>query len=306
MRPSDLVIVDLSEAPFSPENWPIWTDEMDRKVLPVLFGSTAGQFRDNVTIRFSLMGIPTLGTAVFHVMEGNPRTWHMRVVIFPIKGDKPHAATFQFHFPGEDALDFEGRRKMHPRLPVTKEFHGVYRSQSEIQDAVAVYARRIDQEAEQIYSQAVAANSAFQNEMFENPEKAVTKLAARAALLSQKATVPKIRSQNEPHLNEKWRALVKFDEDIAKAADTLRPFGDQWIAELGRGYLRWVRTSDIFLISLRSWSRKQSRKKNDCAWQQRKRRNDYGVLGLPRPMTGSRAVKLVWPFFAARKTRDTF
>ena len=239
-------------------------------------------------------------------MEGNPRTWHMRVVILPIKGDKPHAATFRFHFPGEDALDFEGRRKMHPRLPVTKEFHGVYRSQSEIQDAVAVYARRIDQEAEQIYSQAVAANSAFQNEMFENPEKAVTKLAARAALLSQKATVPKIRSQNEPHLNEKWRALVKFDEDIAKAADTLRPFGDQWIAELGRGYFALGEDKRYLPNIVEKLVSEAKQEEERLRMAQRKRRNDYGVLGLLRPMTGRRAVKLVWPFFAARKTRDTF
>ena len=72
MRPSDLVIVDLSEAPISPENWPIWTDEMDRKVLPVLFGSTAGQFRDNVTIRFSLMGIPDSGNGRLPRHGGKP------------------------------------------------------------------------------------------------------------------------------------------------------------------------------------------------------------------------------------------
>ena len=48
--------------------------------------------------------------------------------------------------------------------------------------------------------------------------------------------LPNAGSMCEPQLAERWEALVKFDDDIAKAADTLRPFGDQWIAELGRGY----------------------------------------------------------------------
>ena len=30
---------------------------------------------------------------------------------------------------------------------------------------------------------------------------------------------------------------MKYDQDVAKAADTLRPFGNRWIAELRRGYL---------------------------------------------------------------------
>lgn len=35
---------------------------------------------------------------------------------------------------------------------------------------------------------------------------------------------------------EKWQALVKFDDDIASASEKLRPYGGQWIIELGRAY----------------------------------------------------------------------
>ena len=34
----------------------------------------------------------------------------------------------------------------------------------------------------------------------------------------------------------RWEALLKFDDDIAKAAEKLRPFGDKWIVEMGRAF----------------------------------------------------------------------
>ena len=36
----------------------------------------------------------------------------------------------------------------------------------------------------------------------------------------------------------KWRALIRFDDDIAAAAATLRAFGDRWEDELARAYLQ--------------------------------------------------------------------
>jgi hypothetical protein len=36
---------------------------------------------------------------------------------------------------------------------------------------------------------------------------------------------------------EKWNALIKYDDDVARVADKLRPFGQKWIDEFARSYL---------------------------------------------------------------------
>jgi hypothetical protein len=36
--------------------------------------------------------------------------------------------------------------------------------------------------------------------------------------------------------HERWHALVRYDADVAAAADRLRPFGEKWLEELGRSY----------------------------------------------------------------------
>ena len=39
-----------------------------------------------------------------------------------------------------------------------------------------------------------------------------------------------------PEHSQRWDALVRYDPDIAKAADELRPYGIKWVDELGRAY----------------------------------------------------------------------
>jgi hypothetical protein len=39
-----------------------------------------------------------------------------------------------------------------------------------------------------------------------------------------------------PVPTDRWNALVRFDEDIAPAADKLRPYGEKWVAELEHVY----------------------------------------------------------------------
>src|SRR6266542_6511442 len=46
----------------------------------------------------------------------------------------------------------------------------------------------------------------------------------------------------EPHSKkafdtEKWDALIKYDDDLREAAETIRPMGDKWVDELARAYL---------------------------------------------------------------------
>jgi hypothetical protein len=36
--------------------------------------------------------------------------------------------------------------------------------------------------------------------------------------------------------SDRWEALVRYDTEIAEAAKQLRPFGEQWVRELGRAY----------------------------------------------------------------------
>jgi hypothetical protein len=45
------------------------------------------------------------------------------------------------------------------------------------------------------------------------------------------------RSQQKPFDVEKWNALLRYDDDIAKVAEKLRPLGDKWVDELARAYL---------------------------------------------------------------------
>ena len=37
-------------------------------------------------------------------------------------------------------------------------------------------------------------------------------------------------------LPDRWTALVKYDNELAAAAEQLRPFGDKWVVKLGRDY----------------------------------------------------------------------
>ena len=44
------------------------------------------------------------------------------------------------------------------------------------------------------------------------------------------------RSQ-KPYDKEKWEALLKYDDDIARIAERIRPLGERWLDELARAYL---------------------------------------------------------------------
>lgn len=231
--PPNLVIVDLNEAPIAPDNWPTWTNEMERKIFPVLSQHTGKNFRDNVTIRFPLRGVPTFGTAVFRIMEGNPRHWQMRVTILPVN-DNQHAARLYFHFPGEDPLDASGRPRMYPRLPFTKEYHGVCRSHSEVQEVIANCASRVDEEAEAIYQQAVSGNAAFQDALLDNPEKAIAELTA--------TMVPKAEHEQELRWAKQFERTHNGDRCTPQALDVLRR------AE-AKGYTLSVRSDKTIVLS---------------------------------------------------------
>jgi hypothetical protein len=43
-------------------------------------------------------------------------------------------------------------------------------------------------------------------------------------------------SHAELALAERWRALIRYDDDIRDAAERLAPYGEHWINELGRGH----------------------------------------------------------------------
>jgi hypothetical protein len=38
-------------------------------------------------------------------------------------------------------------------------------------------------------------------------------------------------------LGDRWAAMIRYDNDVSKAAEFLRPFGEAWIDKLGRDYL---------------------------------------------------------------------
>jgi hypothetical protein len=44
-------------------------------------------------------------------------------------------------------------------------------------------------------------------------------------------------SEGGRDLGERWDALVRYDDDVVKAAEILKPFGDQWVRALGRAFL---------------------------------------------------------------------
>jgi hypothetical protein len=51
------------------------------------------------------------------------------------------------------------------------------------------------------------------------------------------ASSPRMRStQGITDREERWQALVRYDADVAAAADKLRPFGENWVEELCRSY----------------------------------------------------------------------
>src|SRR5207253_389342 len=49
---------------------------------------------------------------------------------------------------------------------------------------------------------------------------------------------PTIKRWSHTSFDEaKWNALLKYDEDIASAAEKVRPLDEKWIDELARAYL---------------------------------------------------------------------
>jgi hypothetical protein len=54
--------------------------------------------------------------------------------------------------------------------------------------------------------------------------------------MQQEVVRPKLPLRALPEHSERWNVLVRFDPDVAAAADELRPCGAKWIEELGRAY----------------------------------------------------------------------
>jgi hypothetical protein len=48
---------------------------------------------------------------------------------------------------------------------------------------------------------------------------------------------PSAQSDQKPYNTEKWTALLRYDEDIARAAEQLRSFGDKWFDILASDFL---------------------------------------------------------------------
>ena len=46
-----------------------------------------------------------------------------------------------------------------------------------------------------------------------------------------------IAASTQAYDRAKWQALVQYDPDISVAADTVRPFGQMWVDELGASYM---------------------------------------------------------------------
>ncbi len=56
-------------------------------------------------------------------------------------------------------------------------------------------------------------------------------------LESTAASAASTSHSHKPYDREKWAALLKYDEDIARVAARIRPLGEQWLDELARAYL---------------------------------------------------------------------
>jgi hypothetical protein len=66
------------------------------------------------------------------------------------------------------------------------------------------------------------------------------KIVATAAGNMATTSAPKEESQvaaTASYDRDKWGALLKYDEDVAKVAEVLRPLGAQWMDEFARSYL---------------------------------------------------------------------
>jgi hypothetical protein len=161
-RSKAVEFVELSQMPIGADNAPAWNDEVERKVIPILFGKDGSLVRDNISIKFRLNGVVTTGLAVFSFIEGEHRLWQARVVILPIMGERI-AVTFDFRFAGEDRALPGGGVKMHWRSPTHETYSGIYMNIEESRDELTNLITQLDQKAEEVFKEAVEGSQEFQD-----------------------------------------------------------------------------------------------------------------------------------------------
>jgi hypothetical protein len=59
----------------------------------------------------------------------------------------------------------------------------------------------------------------------------------QSGLEATAATAASANRSVKPYDRAKWAALLKYDEEIARVADRIRPLGDRWVDELAHDYL---------------------------------------------------------------------
>ena len=145
-RKPEQPIVQLTAAPMGDDNYPIWTDELERHAEHFL------RDRDRFEARFILNGRQMAGWAVGGIYQGAPRLWHVRAFIVEL-ADGRFAASFHFFYEGENRDLPGGGQKMFWRVSLRDRARGVFGSIEEAKTALGVQSARIDRAAEEAYQE---------------------------------------------------------------------------------------------------------------------------------------------------------
>jgi hypothetical protein len=138
IEPIDCAPVDVVESPFSPEGGLRWTDEMERKVLPLLKGR-AGQVR----LRFKLDGKPVSFTALAFSKPGKSGTWQLRVIVLEMgRGVLSASALFRLDGNGLRVGGISGSAR-------SRVFRGFFRSRELLEWGIKDWMAEVDAWAEE-------------------------------------------------------------------------------------------------------------------------------------------------------------